>query len=76
VLSPEEARDHPHNVARGTFVALDGHAQPAPAPKFSRTAPDVPKPPVLPRSSTDEVLGKLGYSAEDIDRLRTDGVIA
>jgi alpha-methylacyl-CoA racemase len=76
VLSPEEARDHPHNVARGTFVALDGHVQPAPAPKFSRTAPDVPKPPVQPRSSTDEVLGKLGYSAEDIDRLRTDGVIA
>lgn len=76
VLSPEEARDHPHNVARGTFVALDGHVQPAPAPKFSRTAPEVPKPPVEPRSSTAEVLAELGYSPEDIDRLRTDGVIA
>ena len=25
--------DHPHNVARGTFVRLDGHRQPAPAPE-------------------------------------------
>jgi alpha-methylacyl-CoA racemase len=76
VLAPTEAPDHPHNAARGTFVALDGHLQPAPAPKFSRTAPEQPKPPVEPRSSTTEVLTALGYSADDIDRLRTEGVIA
>lgn len=37
VLSMSEAIDHPHNVARGTFVHHAGIAQPAPAPRFSRT---------------------------------------
>jgi alpha-methylacyl-CoA racemase len=76
VLTPEEASGHPHNVARGTFVDLDGHRQPAPAPKFGRTVPDQPQAPHEPRSDTTEVLLSLGYSAEDIDELRADGVIA
>jgi alpha-methylacyl-CoA racemase len=37
VLSLAEAPTHPHNRARGTFVAHDGVIQPAPAPRFSRT---------------------------------------
>ena len=37
VLSPLEARDHPHNVARGTFVEVAGVRQPGPAPRFSST---------------------------------------
>jgi alpha-methylacyl-CoA racemase len=76
VLNPEEAAAHPHNVARGTFVDLDGHRQPAPAPKFGRTPPDTPGAPHEPRSDTTGVLLALGYSAEDIDELRADGVIA
>ncbi len=32
-----EAAQHPHNVARGSFVEIDGVVQPAPAPRFSRT---------------------------------------
>jgi alpha-methylacyl-CoA racemase len=35
VLSLAEAQQHPHNVARGSFVTIDGIAQPAPAPRFS-----------------------------------------
>jgi alpha-methylacyl-CoA racemase len=35
VLSLEEATRHPHNVARNTFVEVDGIVQPAPAPRFS-----------------------------------------
>jgi alpha-methylacyl-CoA racemase len=38
VLSPWEAHEHPHNQARGTFVEVGGALQPAPAPRFSRTA--------------------------------------
>jgi alpha-methylacyl-CoA racemase len=76
VLTPEEAAGHPHNVARGTFVELDGQRQPAPAPKFGRTPADVPEPPHEPRADTAEVLLELGYSAQDIDELRADGVIA
>jgi alpha-methylacyl-CoA racemase len=42
VLSLREAPQHPHNVARGTFVEDGGIIQPAPAPRFSVT----PAPPV------------------------------
>jgi alpha-methylacyl-CoA racemase len=42
VLSLTEAPQHPHNVARGTFVEDGGIIQPAPAPRFSAT----PAPPV------------------------------
>jgi alpha-methylacyl-CoA racemase len=37
VLPMSAAIDHPHNVARGTFVNHSGIMQPAPAPRFSRT---------------------------------------
>ncbi len=42
VLDWDEAHAHPHNVARGTFVAVDGVVQPAPAPRFSRTMAATP----------------------------------
>ena len=42
VLSLREAPQHPHNVARGTFIEDGGMIQPAPAPRFSAT----PAPPV------------------------------
>ena len=48
VLSLEEAPDHPHAVARGAFVMIDGVLQPAPAPRFSRTDVPTPKPPPRP----------------------------
>lgn len=38
VLSISEAASHPHHVARVSFVEIDGVSQPAPAPRFSRTA--------------------------------------
>jgi alpha-methylacyl-CoA racemase len=42
VLSLTEAPKHPHNVARGAFIEVDGIIQPAPAPRFSATpAPGV-----------------------------------
>ncbi len=37
VLSLDEAPLHPHAQARGAFVQVDGHWQPAPAPRFSRS---------------------------------------
>ncbi len=45
VLTTDEAPDHPHNAARRTYVEIDGVVQPAPAPRFSRTVPDLPIPP-------------------------------
>ena len=45
VLGWEEAPRHEHLAARGTFVEVDGIAQPAPAPRFSVTPPATPTPP-------------------------------
>lgn len=45
VLSFAEAPHHPHLKARGTFVEIDGVPQPAPAPRFSRSVPDLPSAP-------------------------------
>ncbi|TFZ02706.1 CoA transferase [Ramlibacter henchirensis] len=44
VLDWDEAPAHPHNRARGTFIDLQGVVQPAPAPRFSRTAAAQPMP--------------------------------
>ncbi|MEK8049415.1 CaiB/BaiF CoA-transferase family protein [Ideonella sp. DXS22W] len=45
VLDWDEAPQHAHNRARETFVTVGGVVQPAPAPRFSRTAPAVPTAP-------------------------------
>jgi alpha-methylacyl-CoA racemase len=44
VLSMREAREDGHNRDRGLFVEVGGIPQPAPAPRFSVTAPDTPAP--------------------------------
>jgi alpha-methylacyl-CoA racemase len=45
VLTTDEAPHHPHNKVRRTYVEIDGIVQPAPAPRFSRTVPELPIPP-------------------------------
>ncbi len=44
VLSIDEAPQHPHLQARGTYVDIEGVVQPAPAPRFSRSVPATPLP--------------------------------
>ena len=56
VLSFAEVGTHPHVAARGTVIELDGVPQAAPAPRFSRTAPDRPTPPPHPGADTAAVL--------------------
>lgn len=46
VLPMADAPDHPHNLARESFVSLDGVVQPAPAPRYSRTPCVAPQRPV------------------------------
>ncbi|MBR0859181.1 CaiB/BaiF CoA transferase family protein [Bradyrhizobium liaoningense] len=45
VLTMEEAGSHPQLKARKTLIEVAGVVQPAPAPRFSRSVPDVPRPP-------------------------------
>jgi len=75
VLSLSEAPGHPHMAERGSFVEVEGLTQPAPAPRFSATAPDPPRPPVHPGSSTDEILAELGLDPGEIAELRASGAV-
>jgi len=76
VLSMAEAPDHPHNVARHTFVEVAGVVQPAPAPRFSRTPGRIERPPPHAGQHTDEIVAELGIDAAGVAELRRSGAIA
>ncbi len=75
VLSMEEAPRHPHNAERGTFLSRGGAVQPAPAPRFGRTAAEPGRPPPLRGEHTDEVLAEAGLGPDEIAALRNAGAI-
>ena len=75
VLSLAEAHRHPHNAARGTFTEVGGVVQPAPAPRFGRTAAGVPAAPPAPGADTDAVLERLGCTPGEIAALRAGGTV-
>ncbi len=54
VLSLDQAAGHPHMRERKVLIDVDGVMQPAPAPRFSRTAPAKPTPPEAASASTME----------------------
>ncbi|MDP7569662.1 MAG: CaiB/BaiF CoA-transferase family protein [Arenicellales bacterium] len=60
VLSMSEAPEHPHNVARETFVREFDVLQPAPAPRFARTPGAIAGPPPAPGEHTAQVLKEWG----------------
>jgi alpha-methylacyl-CoA racemase len=75
VLTITEAPQHPHNIARQTFIEVDGVPQPAPAPRFSRTVPAQPKSPALPGDHTRGVLAGLGFDEIAVTELTDAGVV-
>lgn len=76
VLDLDEAREHPHNVARSTFIDVEGIVQPAPAPRFSRTPAANPGPAPRPGTHTEELLAELGIGRVRVAELRASGAIA
>jgi alpha-methylacyl-CoA racemase len=50
-------------------------AQPAPAPRFSRSAPDIGGPPTFAGQHTDEALQDWGFDAAEISKLREAGAV-
>jgi alpha-methylacyl-CoA racemase len=76
VLTGIEASQHPHNVARESFIEVDGIVQNAPAPRFSNSSPDRPSPPPSPGRDTKTVLSEAGYSEGEIEQLIESGVAA
>ena len=74
VLDLSEAPHHPHNVARGSFVEVEGVMQPAPAPRFSRTPGEVARPPASP-ARTIMRCSDWGFDADDIEKLHEVGAV-
>ena len=73
VLTLAEAPAHAHARAREAFVDVAGVRQPAPAPRFSRSAPTAPTAAPVPGAHTREVLAEAGYTALEIGTLLADG---
>ena len=76
VLTMSEAAKHPHNVARQTFIEVDGVTQPAPAPRFSRTATALPTAPAHAGQHSRAVLADWGFDADRISALIASGAVA
>ena len=75
ILPFADAVQHPHNVERGTFVAVNGITQAAPAPRFSRTPPTVPPAAAAPGEHTESVLRGAGFDAVRIAQLKSSGAV-
>lgn len=75
VLTMSEAAKHPHNISRKTFIDIDGVKQPAPAPRFSRTATATPTPPAHPGQHSREILADWGFATEKVNALLASGAV-
>lgn len=73
VLSLEEARHHPHMKSRSVVVEPDGIAQPAPAPRFSRTPSAIQAGPSPDGADTDAILDAWGFDTQTRDKFRASG---
>ena len=74
VLSWSEARTHEHSRARTAYAELAKVPQPAPAPRFSRTAPTLSRAPPERGEGGREALREWGFGEGEIAKLRTLGI--
>jgi alpha-methylacyl-CoA racemase len=75
VLDLQEAPQHPHNLARQSFIEIDGVTQPAPAPRFSRTPTTVQAPAAMAGEHSEEILNDWGFAPDEILALQQSGAI-
>ena len=59
VLTPSDARQHPHMQARQTWLEKDGQLQARAAPRFNGNVPDDPADPPTRGEHTAEILASL-----------------
>ena len=74
VLSWSEARAHEHSRARTAYAELAKVPQPAPAPRFSRTAPTLRRAAPERGEGGREALREWGFGEGEIAKLRTLGI--
>lgn len=73
IIPMSEAFEHPHMKEREVFVEHEGITQPAPAPRFSRTASTLGLPPAAKAGAhTRDAL--TAWGVEDVDALIEAGV--
>jgi alpha-methylacyl-CoA racemase len=75
VLNFMDAPKHPANVARNTYIEMDGLTQPAPAPRFSRTPSKVQHGAHEAGQDTDAVLLAMGFAEQELEGLKASGAI-
>lgn len=75
VLTMSEAMDHHHNVARESFVEVDGYKQPAPAPRFLGTPTKVESGATSAGEHTRDTLTAWGFAADEVSRLESTGAV-
>lgn len=73
VLTMDEAKQHPHVLARKTLCDVSGMTQPSPAPRFAQTPAATPTLGSQPGQHTKEILTKLGYSPSEVEMLLATG---
>ena len=74
VLSWSEARRDAHNRSRNSFVEVKGVEQPAPAPRFSRTAAQVRRAPPERGEGGAQALSDWGFDETEIKALESRGL--
>ena len=75
VLSLTEARDHPHNRARQSFVTSGRLERPAPAPRFSQGARTPAAAPGADDRQPATILTRFGISGREIEALASSGIL-
>lgn len=73
VLSLTEAPQHPHNLARGSYVTAGGVVQAAPAPRYSESPTVAPQ--MRGGSDGAALLAALGYAPDRIADLIRSGAV-
>ena len=76
VLTMGQTPTHPHALARDSFFDFDGVTQPRPAPRFEGTLSEPAMSSQSPGADTDALLAELGYSAGEVEALRSSGAVA
>ena len=76
VLTMGQTPSHPHALARDSFFQFGEVAQPRPAPRFEGTPSEPVVTSRLPGADTEAVLAELGFSAEEVELLRSSGAVA
>ncbi|WP_411818743.1 CaiB/BaiF CoA transferase family protein [Hyphococcus sp. DH-69] len=75
ILSPSEAKDHPHMKARDSLRDINGVLQAVAAPRFDGKTPKDPDPVPEAGQHTDEILNELDVTPSEIAQWREQGVL-